>query len=73
MPVKAKGQKGGKGKKKGKKKSSASFEVTEVILKKLLRTYERNCTAIESQMSPKIRRVLKDCIEKGNFMVKVCC
>jgi hypothetical protein len=73
MPPK-KGKKGGKkGKKKGKKKvMKGPMEIPEIILKRLLKHYENQCKASECAISPYMKKLMKDCIEKNLLLVKVC-
>lgn len=68
---KGKGKKGndkGKGKKKGKGKGDA--EATAVV-KKLLKTYEKNCSLSSSQVSPHVRKALKSAITDEKVVTKV--
>ncbi|XP_025115558.1 uncharacterized protein LOC112576910 isoform X2 [Pomacea canaliculata] len=67
---KGKGKKGndkGKGKKKGKGKGDA--EATAVV-KKLLKTYEKNCSLSSSQVSPHVRKALKSAITDEKVVTK---
>lgn len=70
------GKTGKKGKKKGKKKGASKKlpgrnETAEVVVKRLLKCYEKNCAFTESQMCPGIRDSMKKCIENNSLLVKV--
>ena len=68
MPPK-KGKKG-KGKKKGKKKSKGPANSDEIV-KRLLKSYERNCYLTDSQMCPAIRKNMLACIENKAILAQV--
>ena len=65
-----KGKKGGK-KKKGKKKKMVGNETPEQVVRRLLRTYERNCATAQCITCPGIRSALKEAEENGCLLVKV--
>ncbi|XP_064615594.1 uncharacterized protein LOC135479631 [Liolophura sinensis] len=69
------GKTGKKGNKKGKKKGASKKlpgrnETAEVVVKRLLKCYEKNCAFTESQMCPGIRDGMKKCIENNSLLVK---
>lgn len=80
MPGKGKKKgkgKGGNGKEKGKGKGKGSAKDKKaegganLETKKLLKTYERNCLASNSQQCPGIRKLLKAAAEFDKVVTKV--
>ncbi|KAL8600014.1 hypothetical protein ACOMHN_057783 [Nucella lapillus] len=65
---KGKGKGKGKGKEKGKKKPHPG--VADGLVKKLFKTYERNCNLSHSVMAPNIRKALKTAIEDEKVVSK---
>lgn len=64
-----KGKKGGKkGKKKGGKKKAKGPSNADVIIKGLLKCYERNCNLSESKMCPRIAAALRGCSENNAIL-----
>ena len=69
MPAKKKGDK--KKKVKKPKKVAGTNETADVIVKRLMKCYDKNCAESNSQMSPGVKATLKDNWNKAQLMVKV--
>jgi len=68
MPKKGK-KKGGK-KKKGKKKKMIGHETPEMVVKRLMKTYERNTNQTETVMCPGLRGAMRESMEKNELLSK---
>ncbi|XP_064639024.1 uncharacterized protein LOC135494713 [Lineus longissimus] len=73
MPPKKGKKKGGKkGKKGGKKKVLKGMtEIPELLVKRLLKHYENQCKATQCAISPYMKKLMKDCMEKNQLLVKI--
>ncbi|KAJ8310692.1 hypothetical protein KUTeg_012557 [Tegillarca granosa] len=63
-------KKGGKKGKGGKKKKAKTVAGADLIIQKLIKTYDRNCALTESLACPGIRNALKACLEDGKILNK---
>ncbi|XP_048247427.1 uncharacterized protein LOC124119712 [Haliotis rufescens] len=71
MPKKGKGKGKGKDKgKKGKKGRSRLSETDDVVMKKLLKCYERNCALTDSQMCPGVKAAIKAAMEGEKLLTR---
>ena len=59
------------GKKKSKKPSLIGNETPGQVVRRLFKTYDRNCSQTETLFCPSLKRAMKDCIENENLLVKV--
>ena len=58
-------------KKKAKKPKMIGNETPAQIVKRLLRTYDRNCAESNTLLCPSLKRTMKDFIENENLLCKV--
>ncbi|XP_074657903.1 uncharacterized protein LOC141910910 [Tubulanus polymorphus] len=66
-------KKGKKGKKKGgkKKKMKGMLQNPDILVKRLMKTYEMNCRNTNTLLCMGVKKLMKACIEKNQLLVKL--